>query len=40
MKAFLTAVVAAIVIAVAAAYGLDTLGLSSANVYSSSSVRL
>ncbi len=40
MKVFLTAVVAAIVIAVAAAYGLDALGLSSANVYSSGSVRL
>ena len=40
MKAFLTAVAAAIVIAVAAAYGLDALGLSSANVYSGSNVRL
>lgn len=40
MKAFLAAVVAAIVIAVAAAYGLDTLGLSTANVYSGANVRL
>jgi hypothetical protein len=40
MKAFLTAVVAAILIAVAAAYGLDTLELSSAKVYSSADVRL
>ena len=40
MKAFLAAIVAAAVIAVAAAYGLDQLGLSSGNVYSSSDVRL
>lgn len=40
MKAFLASVVAAVVIAVAAHYALDSLGQSSANVYSTSNVRL
>ncbi len=40
MKAFLASIVAAIVIAVAAAFILDGLGYSSADVFSSANVRL
>jgi hypothetical protein len=40
MKAFLTGVVAAIVIAVVAAFALQTLERSSANAYSTENVRL
>jgi hypothetical protein len=40
MKAFLAAICAMVVISVAAAYGLDSLGHSSAAVYQSDSVRL
>ena len=40
MKAFLSAVVVAIVIAVAAAVLLDVIGMSTADVYSSASTRL
>ncbi len=40
MKAFLASCVAAIVIAVAAAFILDALGLSSADLYSTGNVRL
>jgi hypothetical protein len=40
MKAFLAGCAAAIVIAVAAYFTLNSLGMTSANVYSSSNVRL
>ena len=40
MKAFLASCAAAIVIAVAAAFILDALGLSSADFYSTGNVRL
>ena len=40
MKAFLAGCVGAVLIAVVAYYALDTLGTSSANVYSTDNVRL
>ncbi len=40
MKSFLAGCLAAIVIAVGAYFALDALGFSSADVYSSSNVRL
>jgi len=40
MKAFLAAVLAMVVIAVAAHYYLDSLGLTSASKYSTSNTRL
>ncbi len=40
MKAFLAGCAAALVIAVAAHFALDSLGLTSADVYSTGSVRL
>ena len=40
MKEFIIAVVAIIVVAVAAHYGLDAMNWSAANTYSSSQVRL
>lgn len=40
MRAFVAACVACVVIAVAAAFLLDTLGMSSADVYTTPNVRL
>ncbi len=40
MKAFLAGCVCAVVIAIGAHYVLDSLGMSSQNVYSGSNVRL
>ena len=40
MKAFIAGTAAAVLIAVAAAFVLDELGMSSQNVYSTDSVRL